>query len=426
MFGRDDPRKALNEAMYVTALRAEGGGEGAGPKVGANPLIDRLHIKSTSQSSAECSDTVLRENSTTRLVFRPLLVDNPSNSQAAVKGTFIFQRKGPQDEWIDVDTIPLSKLKKGDAYKLALSSAEVLTFYRSLSDLYEVHAQAGIPRGEHDFVPVSRQLAEIVRLDPRDLEGILAADRAVGSDLLARLLAWAARAEEPAAFVEHLISLSPASLRTLNIAVNLRTLRSAIELWQSNRGNSGEDFWQRSLAENSFVLEHVFSWPTTIVQGKAYVGGKSVMNTGGNIIDFLMTNRITRNAALIEIKTPTSPLLSAREYRAGIHAPSAELAGALMQVLNYRHSLQQEYNSLVGRPPAAFDSFEPRCAVVIGDAHSELNSEDKRKSFELFRNQFVGVTIITYDELFSRAEQLLCVLESPAVESPPDDEDLPL
>lgn len=385
--------------------------------------MDRLHIKSTSRSSAECSDTVLRETDTTRLVFRPLLVDNPSLPQAGVKGTFIFQRKGPRDEWIDVETVPLSQLKKGDAFKLALSSSEILTFYRSLGDLYQVHSQAGVPRGEHEFVPVSRQLAELVRLAPGDLERILAANRAVGSDLLARLLTWATYAEEPVALVEHLVALSPASLRTLNIAVNLQTLRSAISLWQSNRTNPSEEFWQRSLAENSFVLEHVFSWPTTIVQGKAYVGGKSVMNAGGNVIDFLMRNRITRNAALIEIKTPTTLLLNTREYRSGIHAPSTELAGALMQVLNYKHSLQQDYHSLVRGQPELFDSFEPRCAVVIGNASEELGAESKRKSFELFRNQFVGVTIITYDELFSRAEQLLRVLESPAAEpvSAPDD-----
>jgi hypothetical protein len=354
-----------------------------------------------------------------------MLVDNPSIPQAAVKGTIIFQRKGPRDEWTDVETVPFSHLKKGEAYKLALSSSEVLTFYSNLSDLYQLHSQKGVPRGEHEFVPVTRQLAEIVRMAPKDLERILAANRAVGSDLLARLLTWATHAEEPAALVEHLISLSPASLRTLNIAVNLQTLRAAIALWQSNRTNASEEFWQQSLAENSFVLEHVFSWPTTIVQGKAYVGGKSVMNAGGNVIDFLMRNRITRNAALIEIKAPTTALLNAREYRTGIHAPSGELAGALMQVLNYKHSLQQEYHALVHGQPEPFDSFEPRCAVVIGNASGELSVESKRKSFELFRSQFIGVTIITYDELFSRAEQLLRVLESPGVEPESALEDIP-
>jgi hypothetical protein len=387
--------------------------------------MDKLRIRSTSRSSAECSDVVLRETDITRLVFRPMLVDNPSIPEAAVKGTFTFQRKGPQEQWVDVETIPLSQLKKGDAYKLAIGSSEVLTLYKHLTDLYKIHSESGVPRGDHEFVPVNRQLAEIARIAPGDLGKILAANRAVGSTLLVRLLAWATHADDPAALVEHLIELSPASLRTLNIAVNLQSLKAAIALWQANQTNADEEFWQRSLTENSFVLEHVFSWPTTIVRGKAYVGGKSVMNAGGNVIDFLMRNRVTRNAALIEIKAPTTPLLATREYRSGVYPPSSDLTGAIMQVLNYKHSLQQEYHSLTHGQANPFDSFDPRCATVVGNAGLELLNEDKRKSFELFRNQFSGLTIITYDELFSRAEQLIRVLESPRAKPSPTDEETP-
>lgn len=387
--------------------------------------MDKFRIRSTSRSSAECSDVVLRETDITRLVFRPMLVDNPSIPEAAVKGTFIFQRKGPREQWVDVETIPLSQLKKGDAYKLPIDSSEVLTLYKHLTDLYQVHSESGVPLGDHEFVPVNRTLAEIARMAPGDLGKILAANRAVGSALLARLLAWATHADEPAALVEQLIALSPASLRTLNIAVNLQSLKAAIALWQANQTNADEEFWQRSLTDNSFVLEHVFSWPTTIVRGKAYVGGKSVMNTGGNVIDFLMNNRVTRNAALIEIKTPTTPLLATREYRSGVYPPSSDLAGTIMQLLNYKHSLQQEYHSLTHGQANPFDSFDPRCAAVVGNAGRELLNEDKRKSFELFRNQFSGVTIITYDELFSRAEQLIRVLESPRAKPSPAAKEAP-
>jgi hypothetical protein len=183
--------------------------------------MDKFRIRSTSRSSAECSDVVLRETDITRLVFRPMLVDNPSIPEAAVKGTFIFQRKGPREQWVDVETIPLSQLKKGDAYKLPIDSSEVLTLYKHLTDLYQVHSESGVPLGDHEFVPVNRQLAQIARMAPGDLGKILAANRAVGSTLLARLLAWATHADEPAALVEQLIALPPASLRTLNIAVNL-------------------------------------------------------------------------------------------------------------------------------------------------------------------------------------------------------------
>ncbi len=61
-----------------------------------------------------CSDFVLRETKTTRLVFRPLMVQNEKQANASVKGTFIFQRKGHNEEWSDILTEPLSSLKKGD------------------------------------------------------------------------------------------------------------------------------------------------------------------------------------------------------------------------------------------------------------------------------------------------------------------------
>lgn len=34
------------------------------------------------------------------------------------------------------------------------------------------------------------------------------------------------------------------------------------------------------------------------------MGGKTVFNTGGKIVDYLVKNRITSSVALVEIKTP--------------------------------------------------------------------------------------------------------------------------
>ena len=76
----------------------------------------------------------------------------------------------------------------------------------------------------------------------------------------------------------------------------------------------------------------MFSWPCTVVKDQAYVGGKNVSNTRGKIVDFLVKNRITENAVLIEIKTPQTPLLG-REYRQGVINISEDLSGAILQVL---------------------------------------------------------------------------------------------
>jgi hypothetical protein len=44
--------------------------------------------------------------------------------------------------------------------------------------------------------------------------------------------------------------------------------------------------------------------------------------------------------------------------------------------------------------------------VIIGNASEELNTDKKRKSFELFRTNLKNVEIVTFDELFKKAESL--------------------
>ena len=97
-----------------------------------------------------------------------------------------------------------------------------------------------------------------------------------------------------------------------------------MNIWKQNQDNSDEDFWQRTLSDNSFVLSQMFANPVIIIKGKAYVGGKSITNTGGSIVDFLAKNDITNDAVLIEIKTPTTKLLG-NKYRDGVYPISSEL-----------------------------------------------------------------------------------------------------
>lgn len=183
--------------------------------------------------------------------------------------------------------------------------------------------------------------------------------------------------------------------------------------------NPDEEFWQQSLTEHSFVLEQAFSWPTSIVKGKAYIGGKSVFNRDGNIVDFLMKNRLTQSAALIEIKTPIAPLLSSK-YR-GTYNISSELSGSIMQTLNYKHSLQEDFLSLTHGQQNLFESLNPQCAVIIGNSDTELETQKKTKAFELYRHQFPGLSVITFDELFDKTRKLIALLEGPSEEDSTDD-----
>ena len=54
---------------------------------------DKINVWTTSSNSAVCDDIVLKENSMSRLLFRPEIVNNEKNPEASVRGCFIYQKK---------------------------------------------------------------------------------------------------------------------------------------------------------------------------------------------------------------------------------------------------------------------------------------------------------------------------------------------
>lgn len=386
--------------------------------------MEKITTTSTSRVTAQASDIAIRETATTRLVFRPIIIDNPHNSDASIKGNFLYLRKSQNEQWEDFETIPLSSLKMGEGYKLELKSAELLNLTNELKLLYDLHQESGVPKGQQTFRKNTPQLQQLANLTSDEVSSLLDANTAIGTSLLAKLLNWATNLDDPTPLINHLVALNPTSLGKLNAAIGLQSLKNALSIWESNADNSKEEFWQESLTEHSFVLEQVFSWPVSIVKGKAYLSGKSYLNTGGNIVDFLMQNRLTQNAALIEIKTP-STLLLGPVYRGSVYNTSNELSGSIMQTLNYKHSLQENFTSLTNGQDDVFDSFNPQCAIIIGNAGVELNDKSKTKSFELFRHQFPGLLVITFDELFNKTRQLINLLENPVIAEVEFDDNIP-
>ena len=158
-------------------------------------------------------------------------------------------------------------------------------------------------------------------------------------------------------------------------------------------------------------LSQVFAYPVIVVEEKAYVGGKNISNKSGNIVDFLAKNAISKNAVLIEIKTPKTDLLG-RQYR-GNFSISAELSGAVVQVANYKSNLQNEYQKLfLGGDVDVGEAFEPTCVVIIGNYSREISqSQRKKKSLDLFRSHLKDIDIVTYDELFGKVQLLVDLLE---------------
>ena len=367
--------------------------------------MDSFTIIPTSANTAESDAIVLRKTGTTRLVFKPLLVKNPRDENASVKGCFVFQHKPRNDDWEDHNAVPLSSLKHDEWTKLELTSEELLNLLQHLGAFYRANAKYGLPHEKIHFIKVTSTDAS--ELDFRRLFEI---SRRSGVDAMAQLLRWLAESENAGEVIDNLERLGVDSLRHLNGLIGLTTLKAALTEWRSNEANSSEEFWQDLLHNHGFVISQIFCLPTFILKGKAYVGGKSLENTGGHIVDFLISNCITKNCVLIEIKTPLTKLLG-NEYRTDVYGLSDALSGSIAQILNYRLSLMTHFNSLVSANPSQLEVFAPTCLVIAGNTKTEFAAPSQMQSFELIRNELKDVSIVTFDELFAKTEALIAALE---------------
>jgi hypothetical protein len=50
--------------------------------------------------------------------------------------------------------------------------------------------------------------------------------------------------------------------------------------------------------------------------------------------------------------------------------------------------------------------LNPQCVVLAGNRGTELRDDLKAKSFELYRENLTNVMVVTFDELFRKAEVL--------------------
>jgi hypothetical protein len=192
-------------------------------------------------------------------------------------------------------------------------------------------------------------------------------------------------------------------------AHGLENLRELLQIWEENRSVTSEEFWHGVFDRFPFLVSRGLAYPVVVRQSKAYVGGKTVANTGGEVTDFLLSHSITRGVALLELKVPTTPLLGS-PYRENVFPPSRELAGAVSQVISQRTTLLGPSSSLV-TDEARPSTFSPHCVVIAGDL-ATLDSAAKHRSFDLYRSHLSQVTVLTYGELFANVKAIVEVVES--------------
>ncbi|QDC37278.1 Shedu immune nuclease family protein [Sphingobium fuliginis] len=196
-----------------------------------------------------------------------------------------------------------------------------------------------------------------------------------------------------------------AELLDLNREIELLTLEQLIARLEDHLAtNHNEAFWQRFFADNPFILRLAFGLPIAIFGEQVAVGGTKFDGSGGKIADYVVRAGHFGNLAIVEIKTPQTPLLEGRTYRGEVHAPTKQLSGAITQVLDQRYQLQTSIDHRkVSSGVYDVFSFAMQGLVIAG---RDPTAPAERKSFELLRNGLKDVTVVTFDELLAKLRAL--------------------
>lgn len=380
---------------------------------------DTVDVISTSTVTANTSPITLSQTEILRFKFLPTLVDNKKEPNKSVSGKLLYEKKRKNDSHFPSETagssvkVSRGAVKVGDWMEFQLNTSETYELYQGLKHLYALYDDIGeIPYGSATYTRVDsslRQFLSIIQNDP-------SAARMIGNeenyDLFKTLLRLITQTSSLDSLKKSLAELQDENAQHLAISLNIVKLQRVATLMADNLDNNSEEFWQTTVfKENQWVLAQIFACPCTIFSDKAYVGGKGVDNSGGNLCDFIYQNRLSQNVALIEIKTPCTEIIG-NSYR-GTYSFSHELSGAVNQVLNYRDNLTKSYYTLCHQSASQFEVLSPKCVVIIGKLAS-MNST-QIAAFESFRNSLSGVQILTFDELYQRVIDLIAILsETPS------------
>lgn len=188
--------------------------------------------------------------------------------------------------------------------------------------------------------------------------------------------------------------------------INVAYLDDVIESFETlfEKKSDNEKDWQNFFERHGWILANLFPFQVVLRNREAYVGGKTIENKDGRVVDFLFQNGFKDNYALLEIKTHNKCLIKATPYRKpDTYALHEDLSGAISQCLDQKNAFLTDMGQ-------SYRSFDPKTILVCG-TKSRL-SESQARCFELMRSNQKHVEITTFDELLAKIKGLRDLLNA--------------
>jgi hypothetical protein len=167
--------------------------------------------------------------------------------------------------------------------------------------------------------------------------------------------------------------------------------------------------WQRFFERNEWIFGHGLDYRFLVTEeAQPMYGGTDITRQGGEAGDFFMgTVGDARFAVLVEIKRPDTDLLHRERYRNSAWRASEDLAGGVSQLqANCQQWLisSRQLPNVDWAAERDITTAQPQAILLIGRTGSIENDREKRESFERFRQHLWNPKVVTFDELYARAE----------------------
>ena len=193
------------------------------------------------------------------------------------------------------------------------------------------------------------------------------------------------------------------------------------DYWKTYESENGivdkseEKVWQSFFEKNEWIFGYGLDYRfQTILQREPHVSDVELNGSNTVIADYLLGDK--KFTTFVEVKKPSTPLFGALKNRSNSWRLSNDVVHSVSQIL------EQKASGLIKLDKQQYDSFgnqisqktyDSKVILIIGhwkqleESSNELESEIKKKTFELFRNDSRNIEILTYDELYDRARYIV-------------------
>lgn len=175
--------------------------------------------------------------------------------------------------------------------------------------------------------------------------------------------------------------------------------------------SSEEKVWQFFFEKNEWIFGYGLDYRyQTILQRESHVSNAELDGSNTVIGDYLLGDK--KFTTFVEVKKPSTPLFGTIKERSNSWRLSNDVVYSVSQILEQKASGlikldKQQYDS--SGNPVFQKAYDSKVILIMGHwkqldkSNNKLESEIKKKTFELFRNDSRNIEILTYDELYDRA-----------------------